>query len=228
MARNFWKEKEDKLGEQIVHRFLLEHFYLDIAENKETMESDIISQFKGIDTFFYCNGKKYKCDEKAALDWANRGYLLTTFCLELSCLNRKDELMEGWFTDDSMENNSYLFVWIDKSTSRKITCPDDIIEADIMLIWKQDIYDYLASKGWTKDKLREKDKLIRSHQKTDAPYGTTENLGDIKKYGLKFSICNKKNDNGEYIYPEVPINLLLSRDIYKSMPNTIYKKYIKS
>lgn len=227
MARNFWKEKEDKLGEQIVHKFLLDNFYKEIADNGEILDSDMFSQLKGIDTFFFHNGLKYKCDEKAALDWANRGYPLTTFCLELSCLNRKDEWMEGWFTNDSMENNSYLFVWIDKSKTSRIACPEDIIEADIMLILKQDIYDYLSSKGWTKEKLREKDKLIREHQKTESPYGTTENIGGIKEYGLKFSICNKKNHNGVLLYPEVPINLLLSREIYKSMPNTIYKKYIK-
>lgn len=213
MARNE-KEKQDKNGEKIIHQFLLENFYFNdnICENKELLESSEFEQIKGIDTLFFHNGKKYKCDEKAALDYINKDYKLSTFCLELSFLNRKDELMEGWFTNDKNDTNSYLFVWVDKAKNDIITSVDDILEAEISLVWKQDIYDYFNSLGWTKDKLREKARRIRSGEDT--------NFGNYNENGCKFSFA-------QYL-PEKPINILLKREIYNNMSNTINIKWKRS
>lgn len=209
MARNKNKVKQDKKGEKIVHQFLLEHFYLDEVDNKEVMDSDMFGQLHGIDTFFFKNGFKYKCDEKAALDYVNKPKKLNTFCLELSCLNTKDELMEGWFTNDEMETNSYLFAWVDKAKKYIIDCVDDILEVEVMLVLKQDIYDYFKSIGWDKDKLRRKCNNIR--------YNDDRNMGNYYTNGCKFSFVDK--------LPEQPINVLLTRDVYRNMPHTINKVY---
>ena len=134
MARLIEREKQDKNGEKAVHLFLKNIFYPYVTNYVECNDKDI--QFLGIDTSFIYNGFVYQCDEKAALDYTNKqkGCLLNTFCLELSFLNRKDEEMEGWFTKDGNISNSYLFVWVDKSEKNVITSPNEIEEAEIMLI----------------------------------------------------------------------------------------------
>ena len=126
MARSKEKEKQDLLGEKAVHEFLDRHFYNQV-ENLVVCK-DKVNQLKGIDTMFTLYGFDYKCDEKAALDFTNeqKGRKLNTFCLELSFLNRNDKLMEGWFLNEDMENNSYLFVWVDKSDYDVITSADEI------------------------------------------------------------------------------------------------------
>ena len=208
MARNEDKERQDLVGESAVHTFLKEHFYNDVQNLVEIRDKG--TQLKGIDTIFEMNGYQYKCDEKAALDFTNeqKGRKLNTFCLELSFLNRNDGLMEGWFVNDKMENNSYLFVWVDKSDYDIIHNANEIREAEIALVLKQDIYDYLYTIGWTIPLLKVKDKRIRD--------GNDKNFGNVNENGCKFAFS-------PYL-SEKPINILLSRDIYRKMPHTINKK----
>ena len=211
MARLIEREKQDKNGEKAVHLFLKNIFYPYVTNYVECNDKDI--QFLGIDTSFIYNGFVYQCDEKAALDYTNKqkGCLLNTFCLELSFLNRKDEEMEGWFTKDGNISNSYLFVWVDKSEKNVITSPNEIEEAEIMLIQKSDIFDYLKTIGWDKTKLRKKNNQIR--------YCGDRNFGSFKENGCKISYA-------EYL-PEKPINLLLTREVYSKMPHTIRQIYKK-
>ena len=212
MARNRNKETQDINGEKAVHMLLNEYFYPSVSNYIDC--NDIENQFHGIDTRFTFNGLDYLCDEKAALDYTNnqKGYPLTTFCLELSFLNRKNDEMEGWFTDSGKTNNAYLFVWIDKSEHNVINSPEEIIDAEIMLVWKNDIYDYLRGLGWDVEKLRRKSFKIRNDD--------NEPLGDYVLNGCKFSYA-------KYL-PEKPINLLIKRKTYASMPHTITYKYKKN
>jgi 2-dehydro-3-deoxyphosphogluconate aldolase/(4S)-4-hydroxy-2-oxoglutarate aldolase len=57
------------------------------------------------------NDKTYSIDEKAAIRYTNG---LKTFALELSFLNRKGILQEGWLTDERKINDYFVFVWINK------------------------------------------------------------------------------------------------------------------
>jgi len=209
MARNFFKEKQDKLGEKSTRDFLKKYFYNTVEDYEEVVDKE--RQLSGIDSTFKINGVEYLCDEKVALDFTNmqKGYKLNTFCLELSFLSRQDERMEGWFTSDNCHNNSYLLVWIDKSDNNTISSCEEIRKAEIALVMKQDIYDYLASIGWDKDKLRQKELNIRNNN--------DKKFGNMKKNGCVFSYP-------AYL-PEKPINLLLSRDIYKNMPHTIFRTF---
>lgn len=210
MARNFNKERQDINGERIVHEFLENNFYAKVLNYHECNNKS--EQLKGVDTVFSFNDKEYKCDEKCALDYVNKrkGYYLNTFCLELSFLNRRDNVMEGWLTNESLETNSYLFVWLDKAKKDIIENIDDIEEVEIALVRKEDIFDYLNKIGWNRETLRIKDKRIREEN--------DRSFGDMRRNGCKFSYA-------EYL-PEKPINLLLTREIYKSLPNTYTEKIV--
>lgn len=202
MARDRKKEREDKNGENIAHQFLLENFYTKTEYFHECITKE--EQLKGYDTTFSFMGLDYKCDEKAALDYVNKEYPLGTFCLELSYLDRYDNLREGWFTDPSEENNSYLFLWIDKAKTDKVTSKDDILEGEYMLVMKDDIKEYLQSIGWTDENLRKKCERIRE--------GNDSNMGSYHENGCKFSFP-------QYL-PEKPINILIKRNTYRKMKHT--------
>ena len=209
MARDLIKENIDKQGEKSVHYFLNDFFYKNVSNYVECNDRD--TQLKGIDTKFTFNGLDYLCDEKAALDYTNmqKGYKLNTFCLELSFLNRHNDEMEGWLTNKNMENNSYLLVWIDKSEQNIVHSSDEILEAEIMLVWKNDILNYLNDLGWTSEKLRLKSHNIR--------YEGDRNFGNYNENGCKLSYAT-------YL-PERPINILLTRHTYENMPRTIKLNY---
>lgn len=197
MARIAEKVKQDKNGERIIHSFLENNFY-PLVESYSSYDksSDKEMQLKGIDTTFTYNGFEYKCDEKAALDYVNgiKGYELKTFCLELSFLDRNDKLQDGWFVKDSLETNSYLFVWLDTAKKDVLEEVSDIDKIEIALVRKEKLIEYLNGLGWTKENLKKKSHNIR--------FNGDRKFGNCRENGCKFS--NPR-------LPEQPVNVLISR-----------------
>ena len=81
----------------------------------------------------------------------------------------------------------------------------------IISFLKEKLYTYLETLGWTVDKLRIKNKQIREQKNI--------NMGDIRKYGCKFSYSEQLK--------EKPINILLPKktyielaDIYQNIKNS--------
>ena len=164
-------------------------------------------QVKGIDVILGYNGTRYYADEKAASDYINREFPLQTFSLELAFVNRDNIIMDGWFLNDEIRTDSYVFVWIDTADMHPISedKPDimvlDGIDAiksgDVAIVDKEDVEQYLESLGWTKDKLRAKcDQIIDED-------GNVE-MGNVRKNGCKFSYSTK--------LVEQPVNVLVPRD----------------
>jgi hypothetical protein len=185
----------DEHCEKIVSQFLDEHFYklLPELENFERI-TDKQYQVKGVDVVINNKDRQVYVDEKAAVKYLK----LKTFALELSFLNRFGKLQTGWFLDKKKINDYYLFVWINELTGDKIEDITSIKEVDVALVKKEKLYNYLETLGWTLDKLKVKDKLIREQ--------CNVNMGDIKKYGCKFSYSEQLK--------EKPINILLPKTSY--------------
>lgn len=164
-------------------------------------------QVKGIDVVLTYNGVSYLADEKAASDYINRDWPLATFSLELAFVNRDNMIMDGWFLNEEIRTDSYIFVWIDKADMHPISSDkpdikvldgvDAIKSGDIAIVEKSAVEDYLASLGWTKNKLRAKcDQIIESD-------GNTE-MGNVRRNGCKFSYSTQ--------LVEQPVNVLVPRD----------------
>lgn len=164
-------------------------------------------QVKGIDITFAYNGEYFLADEKAASDYINRDHPLRTFSLELAFVNRDNMIMDGWFLNDEIRTDSYVFVWIDTADMHPISAdkPDIMVldgvnaikSGDIALVYKEDVERYLESLGWTKDKLRAKcDQIIDNDGNV--------NLGNVWKDGCKFSYSTQ--------LVEQPVNVLVPRD----------------
>ena len=184
-------------------QFLDEHFYklLPELENFERI-TDKQYQVKGVDVVINYKDRQVYVDEKAAVKYLK----LKTFALELSFLNRFGKLQTGWFLDDEKINDYYLFVWINELNGEEIVDITSIKEVDVALVKKEKLYGYLETLGWSVDKLRIKNKQIREQK--------NNNMGDIRKYGCKFSYSEQLK--------EKPINILLPKKTYIELAD-IYK-----
>lgn len=154
-------------------------------------------QVKGMDVLFTRDSFKFICDEKAAVRWRN----LKTFSFELSFIDRRGEVVPGWFVSDRCVNNSYFLIWLDQAEDGKET-----LEA--ALVRKEKIVEYLEKLGWGKDELLAKARQIREQD------GEGINFGNMLRNGCKFSFSPK--------LVEEPINILLSRDVLKSLADDVF------
>lgn len=185
--------KSDENGERIVANFLDKKFYEKHTTNFERVNRKE-EQIKGIDTIFKYNGETFLCDEKAAIQYRNKD--LQTFSLELSFLNRRNDINNGWLLDTNKINDSFLFCWFNK-TKEPFNSKEDIEELEIALVSRNRILDYLEELGWTISNLKIKDNKIRNNEK--------EYLGNIRRDGIKFS--------KSFQLVEKPINILIPKDI---------------
>ena len=168
---------DDERQSDIVSQFLDKYFYCD-AKTFERV-NDKNRQVSGIDVIFNMSHRQYVCDEKAAIRYRN----LKTFCMELTFLNKHDELMDGWLIDPHKVNDSFLFVWIDKTKTK------------VGYETGNGIIAHLADYGWTVDKLKIKARRILNNP--------NEEMGNVRERGYCFSYSDK--------LPEKPVNVLISR-----------------
>ena len=131
------REEDIKLSNNI-YDFLDKTFYATEVTNFERV-NDKKRQVGGIDTIFEIDGKKYIADEKAAVRWRN----LTTYSLELSFINKKGEVQDGWFIRDDLQNDSYVFVWVDEKEGKEYI--------SLVVVKKEKILEHLKTLGWTKE-----------------------------------------------------------------------------
>lgn len=190
MARSDLRNDDERCSD-IVSQFLDKHFYCGCKSFERVYDKS--RQVKGSDVIFTMGSRSYNCDEKAAIRYVNKG--LKTFSLELSFINTRGELTQGWLIDPTKVNDSFLFIWIDKAKHDMLTSVDDIQVMEVSLVRKVKIMEYLESIGWTQDRLARKDSKIRNNP--------DESLGDVYRNGCKFVFSEKLH--------EKPINVLLSR-----------------
>ena len=195
----------DEHNTRIVNDFLDRYLYTEANgfTNLERVE-DRPRQIKGVDVEFEFNGDFHRADEKAATSYINKD--LATFSLELAFVNKQNEIMDGWFLNEDLMNDSYVFVWIDQGDVvpfsdespdvEVLTGVDGIRVADVAFVNKHAIHGYLSSIGWDDDKLRTKcDRIL------DNPEG--EKMGNVWRNGCKFSYSQH--------LVEQPVNVIISR-----------------
>lgn len=163
------------------------------------------TQVSGIDVKFEFNGTHYDCDEKAAIRYVNKH--LQTFSFELSFIDRSGVVRDGWLINDKCVNNSYMLIWIDSAKPEDLPNIDSIKNIQCSLVRKEAIIKYLEDNGFSEDKLEFKCHNIRENK--------NENLGNIKKYGLKFSFSQQ--------LVEQPINILIPRSELMKMSDYTFE-----
>lgn len=185
--------KDDERMSNDVYRFLDIHFY-NVMDNFERV-NDKKRQLEGLDVIFSKDGKTYNADEKASVRYRN----LKTYALELSFIDKKNELQDGWFLKKGLKTDTYVFVWIDKIKDEEFI--------SLVVISKDKVIKHLENLGWTESTLRKKMSMIRD--------GIGTYMGDIYTDGCKFSYSPN--------YVEQPINILLPRKFYEDNADIIVK-----
>lgn len=195
----------DETNTRIVNAFLDKYFYTD-KNGFSSVERvyDKPRQVQGIDVELTFNGVQYSADEKAATSYVNKG--LGTFSFELAFVNKKNEIMDGWLLNEDLLTDSYVLVWIDNgdmvpfsegSSIEVLDGIDAIHVADIALVKKKSVLNYLESIGWTKEKLSAKcDDIIDKE-------GNGVEMGNAWRNGCKFTYSQH--------LVEEPVNVLVPR-----------------
>lgn len=187
--------REDEKCSEIVSAFLDKNFYNKCDFFERVFDKE--RQISGIDVIFEKNNEKYICDEKSAIRYVNR--FLKTYSMELSFINRKNELNLGWLLDESKINNSFAFIYIDKAKHDSIQSENDIEQVEIIIVKKNKILNYLNNLGLDKKKLIEFSIFLRNNEKCNF----------LIENGLKI-ICSKK-------LFEKPVNILIPRLILRQL-----------
>lgn len=140
--------KTDSKQEKLFNQFLFDYFFSKINKTSKLIY-DRELQIAGVDLQF--NGAKtgnlLNVDIKAQ---SSKKYLNAprpTFLLELSSINRYGEDFVGWFLNPDLITDYYAFMWIPKAKVNAdggINSPDDIEEAEVMLVSKKKIKTYIS------------------------------------------------------------------------------------
>ena len=175
---------------------LLYAIHFDETERIDDMEMQLL----GVDVL--CRhpetNEPIKIDEKAATSWANRE--ISTFAFELSFLLGDKEL-EGWFLQRERRNQTthWLCVW-PRTEGGDISNANDIVKLEAMLIQCKSVRRWarrMASK--TERGLEDCMRLLRNNA----------SINEINWAGLRILISRN--------LPEQPINLLIPKDILRSL-----------
>lgn len=157
---------------------------------------DVKLQKQGVDLIYTNKDNTYYVDEKAAIKYYNT--TLNTFSFEIG-----SNVAKGWFREDNdyIITTHYILIY-PKSNSPDLS---DIYEIEYLVINKSKIWDYLHSVGVGDFK------------------SVKETLDNVKvgKWGKKCSFINKdvKLVQSVQIMPEQPINIVINKEILKSLSN---------
>ena len=189
--------------ERVIAQYLDEHLYNDGRFTRHDRTDGREEQLKGSDIIISVPSLGIKdaiVDEKAITHYMTRR--LPTFALELSFLSQSGNVVEGWLTDTEKVTEYYLMMWplATKPWSIEI---QDIKSIEYMLVRRADILQWLASQGYTLDKLKEKARIIRET--------ITENGAIDKVNGKDFWFFLTTR------LAECPINVVIRKKIYESL-----------
>lgn len=188
-----------------INRLLYNIFY-----SNETLSYKNISKSRKykdcITTSFTYLDDIYNCEERV-YNRPNGVKEVSCFGLELSKINKDTGKREfGWFLSPQYcQNDSYLFIWIDKARTPNFVATSDIYKAEIALVKRIKIAEYILSAGISEHKFFD---TINTLENEDTSKTITIN-------GIKFS----KTENGS-------IYILLDRKVLKDLSDYQYI-YIK-
>ena len=172
--------ENDMKVEREVAAFLNEQLYPDNEIFKEIIRTDgKKEQLDGSDLIITTSDGKLNrvvVDEKCAHTWANKP--LNSFVLELSHINENGKEVDGWFIKPDSKTEYYLFMWVpkadipflgydyrgEKKWDTNLVDRNNIRELEWALVSKKKLVNFLEARGWTTEKLREKNAEIRERE----------------------------------------------------------------
>lgn len=200
----------DQRIEWEIERYCDRHIYCDKIKFDRT--GDTILQRQGIDGYLTIEElgiKNAPTDEKAGAHYVNTP--IKTYLMELSQITKAGNEVDGWFLNEENKTEYYMlmYLWAQvpqamvngkiKPEWDKIT-RNNISLVEYYLVKKSDIFDYLKSVGFDKNRLRNGVKYLREHPE----------VNKIEtKYGFKFVISRG--------FKECPVNICIEKQVYNKI-----------
>lgn len=203
MKERIWRYKKDSEIEKAISRFMDENLYSNEMFKDVKRTKDKSHQVSGCDIIFSIpslNLNNIVVDEKCSSHYCDGK--LKTFTLELSLIDKANNIIDGWFLNEKNKTQYYMFMWLKTPFSKKEWYKvnyDSIQKIDFALVSKKRILEHLNEYGLDIDELREACREIR---KLDDKIDT-----NIK--GIEYTYSKQ--------FAEKPINIKMCKDIYKKI-----------
>lgn len=177
MGYNTFREN-DMRREQILCEYLDKKLYNQSIFKNVSRKNSIEDQLSGTDIIFSIPSKNLfdiVVDEKAQLYYLDGG--LPTFAFELNFINRRNERVEGWFTDLDKKTQYYQLLFLKaKKDFNKI---DEIYEVEYILVKRSKVIEAI---NIDLPAIREKGKQVSQNSEfqqfktNDIPYYFTHSI----------------------------------------------------
>ena len=155
----------DMTVEREIAKFLDRHLYSSSEFTNVIRTNTLDEQYSGSDVVLSIPSKNLfsvVVDEKAQTQYIN--HPLPTVAFELSFLNVRDNVEEGWFTSSEKKTEYYLLLWIIRANQSWDLKLDDIKEVEYMLVSRHALLKTFADKGYGIDKLQEMARQVRASE----------------------------------------------------------------
>ena len=196
--------KEDSRLEGIVNRFLEDHLFPEFDNVKYVTDKE--TQLKGVDVIITSEKlglDEAKTDIKSAVKYSTR--YLGTFSLELSFLGWRGEERTGWFVNDDLETEYYLFIYPrSEKYYTDMVSKEDIDYIDYYLVKKEDIMGFLLSRGYDKERLVN---VVKEMRERYAEAGGDKLTLDSGSENFHFTLSGR--------LAEKPVNIVMKRQVYE-------------
>lgn len=163
---------QDMVAESVVAQYLDRYFYpvvMPAASCDWVRVCDRESQLQGVDVrVALSGGRVLNVDEKAQVDYLKDP--LPTFVLELGFIAANGEHRPGWFVNDELLTDLYLFVWPRADVDKRNLGVDDIASCECMTVPKARLRAMMERRGWSAENLMKLGRLIRDQR--DCPAGS--------------------------------------------------------
>lgn len=190
---------QDRLEEKVLGK-KLDYIYNQIGFSFERT-ADKNNQIKGSDLKFLYKNKEYVADEKNAARYYFKD--LKTFSFELSFINRKGELMDGWLVSDKSITDLYIINYI-RAPENNNNFQTKLSSIESLFIGKRKINKYIKSLGYESPK-----DLIQVFNNAHKQGKTKVHNGIESYFDLPEGIHLFKTIRFE----ECPLNIIISKDI---------------
>lgn len=136
--------KSDNTQEDFVNSFIEKYFFNKLFGTDYERVYDKKRQCDGID--FIVNDNNADVKAQSSKRYINNPR--DTFLLEIISYDRNGNNMTGWFINENLKTDYYIFVWIptaDVDISGKLSSSESIQCAEIMIVDKQNLKSYVNS-----------------------------------------------------------------------------------
>jgi hypothetical protein len=200
----------DSYGEKVLGEFLDNFFYSKINLANFQRHNTPNEQFLGMDVTFDRNGTRYIIDEKAALYYPDG---LDSFALELH-YKKEGKPKEGWLLDNTKSSTHYLFAWPIRKHVKLIDLKqEDIKHVEVMLVNRKSLIDSMN--------INLKKANINSHVDSIL---LNDSVDQINRQ-LKSNGIHKVRYSLSKHLAEAPVNLVVNKEVYKTLAEFHFKIY---